>query len=63
MPLYEYLCPLCGRRSEELRDMDERLSSPCTECSGTSLIVPSMSEIIEEETNGSKEKSFEAEII
>jgi len=32
MPLYEYVCPSCGQRFEEIRKMDERKSAPCPKC-------------------------------
>jgi len=35
MPLYEYSCPSCGFKFEELKRMDERLSARCPKCGAT----------------------------
>ncbi len=32
MPIYEYLCPRCEHRFEELQRMGEEASPPCEEC-------------------------------
>jgi putative FmdB family regulatory protein len=34
MPLYEYLCESCGRRSEALQRLDEAPLTTCSECGG-----------------------------
>jgi putative FmdB family regulatory protein len=34
MPLYEYLCEACGRRSEVLQRLDEPPLATCSECGG-----------------------------
>lgn len=34
MPIYEYQCQSCGRRSEVLQRMDEAPLTTCSECGG-----------------------------
>lgn len=34
MPLYEYLCESCGRRTEVLQRLDEPPLTTCSECGG-----------------------------
>lgn len=34
MPLYEYLCEACGRRTEVLQRLDEPPLAKCAECGG-----------------------------
>lgn len=35
MPLYEYLCPECDERFDELMKMDDRHTAPCPQCGTT----------------------------
>lgn len=34
MPVYEYHCPNCGQRFEELKRMEDRGSAVCPKCGG-----------------------------
>jgi len=36
MPIYEYECGACGRRFEELQDMNAPKTSACPKCKGNS---------------------------
>lgn len=36
MPLYEYICPACGHRFEQIRTMAERHTAPCPQCGSRS---------------------------
>ncbi len=42
MPIYEYLCPRCGTRLEELRTRDEGRYGRCSVCSHRAYKVPSL---------------------
>ncbi len=35
MPLYEYLCPECNERFDELKKVDDRKTHPCPQCGTT----------------------------
>ena len=40
MPIYEYACRGCGRRFEEMRRTEERLSAPvCPACAGVETML------------------------
>ena len=43
MPLYEYACPGCGERTEEMRSMSERANAPeCGVCGDAMVLALSM---------------------
>jgi len=39
MPIYEYNCPSCGRRFEEIRRMEDREGAPCPDCGAASKMA------------------------
>jgi putative FmdB family regulatory protein len=42
MPLYEYACPGCGERAEEMRRVSDRARAPaCPACGGATALAMS----------------------
>lgn len=39
MPIYEFECPECGTRFEDLRKTDDRETAFCPECGCTDVVV------------------------
>lgn len=41
-PIYEYDCPQCNKKFEEIKGIDDRIFALCPECDSSCKLVPSV---------------------
>jgi len=41
MPIYEYLCPKCQEKFEQIKGIEQRQKARCPKCNSVSRLVPS----------------------